>query len=57
MLAIQLIPYGRRHTNPPLVGEPVWDQAATRALAARACFDCHSHETRWPWYSHLAPVS
>jgi hypothetical protein len=22
-----------------------------------ACYDCHSHETRWPWYSHIAPVS
>jgi hypothetical protein len=23
----------------------------------RACFDCHSDETRWPWYAHIAPVS
>ncbi len=23
----------------------------------RACFDCHSHETVWPWYSNVAPVS
>ena len=23
----------------------------------RACFDCHSNETVWPWYSHVAPVS
>jgi hypothetical protein len=23
----------------------------------RACRDCHSNETRWPWYSHVAPVS
>lgn len=22
----------------------------------RACMDCHSHETRWPWYSRAAPV-
>jgi hypothetical protein len=22
-----------------------------------ACYDCHSHETKWPWYSHLAPMS
>jgi hypothetical protein len=26
-------------------------------LAARACFDCHSNETRWPWYSRIAPLS
>jgi len=53
----QVIPYGRDHQNPPVAAEPSWDQATTRALAARACFDCHSNETRWPWYSHLAPTS
>ena len=53
---IQLVPYGRDHTNPPVVQEPAWD-AQTRALAQRACFDCHSNETVWPWYSNIAPVS
>jgi len=56
-LAIQAVPYGRRHTNPPGRVEPRWDSAATRVLAARACFDCHSNETVWPWYSHVAPLS
>ena len=23
----------------------------------RACYDCHSNETIWPWYSHIAPIS
>lgn len=54
---IQLVPYGRAHTNPPVVQEPAWDSPATRALAQRACFDCHSHETAWPWYTNVAPVS
>jgi hypothetical protein len=27
------------------------------ATLNRACTDCHSHETRWPWYSHVAPAS
>jgi hypothetical protein len=22
-----------------------------------ACYDCHSNETRWPWYGYVAPVS
>jgi len=58
MLAvIQLVPYGRDHSNPQVIAEPSWDQPATRALAVRACFDCHSNETRWPWYSHVAPMS
>ena len=56
-LAIQLVPYGRNHTNPPVTGEPTWDVPATRALAKQACFDCHSNETTWPAYAHIAPVS
>jgi len=56
-LLIQLVPYGRRHTNPPVIQEPNWDRPLTRELAVRACFDCHSNETRWPWYSHVAPIS
>lgn len=27
------------------------------AILDRACRDCHSSETRWPWYSQVAPVS
>jgi hypothetical protein len=23
----------------------------------RACFDCHSNVTVWPWYANVAPVS
>jgi hypothetical protein len=37
--------------------EPTWDSPQTRALAARACFDCHSNLTKWRWYSNIAPVS
>ena len=54
---IQFVPYGRDHVNPPVHREPAWDSGRTRELAVRACFDCHSNETRWPWYSHVAPVS
>jgi hypothetical protein len=56
-LLIQVIPYGHNHTNPPVVKEPTWDSPATRALAQRACFDCHSNETDWRWYTNIAPVS
>jgi hypothetical protein len=56
-LAIQLVPYGRDHTNPPVTGEPTWDAPATRALANQACFDCHSNETEWPAYARVAPAS
>jgi hypothetical protein len=54
---MQLVPYGQTHTNPPVVQEPNWDHPRTRELAARACFDCHSNETKWPWYAKVAPFS
>lgn len=54
---IQFVPYGRDHTNPPVTAEPDWDSPETEALAAGACFDCHSNETEWPWYTNVAPVS
>jgi mono/diheme cytochrome c family protein len=56
-LLIQVVPYGRNHANPPVVAEPAWDSPQTRALADRACFDCHSNQTRWPWYANVAPAS
>jgi cytochrome c551/c552 len=56
-LLIQLIPLPGRGNNPPVTSEPPWDSPQTRALAKRACFDCHSDETVWPWYSYVAPVS
>jgi hypothetical protein len=54
VLAAQAIPVSR--TNPPVTG----DIAAPPEIAATlrgACYDCHSNETAWPWYSHVAPVS
>ncbi len=54
---IQLIPGGRNHDNPPVSKEPEWDSPTTRALAVKACFDCHSNETKWPWYTNVAPFS
>lgn len=55
--AIQLVPYGRNHTNPAVRQEPAWDSPQTKSLVQRACYDCHSNETVWPWYSTIAPVS
>lgn len=57
LVAIQLVPYGHQHANPPVRAEPAWDSARTRELAVRACYDCHSNETGWPWYTNVAPVS
>ncbi len=53
-LAIQLVPVSRAH--PPVTARLSVDPTVDAALQ-RACYDCHSHETRWPWYSHVAPIS
>jgi hypothetical protein len=54
-IILQLVPVAR--TNPAVVREPQWDSPQTRELAQRACYDCHSNETVWPWYAYIAPVS
>lgn len=57
VLAIQLVPYGRDHTNPPGGRQIAWDSPRTDQLMTDACMDCHSNATKWPWYSNVAPIS
>ena len=57
LVLIQLIPVWLFETNPATHAEPAWDTPRTRQLMQRACFDCHSNDTQWPWYSRVAPVS
>jgi hypothetical protein len=54
---IQLVPFGKTHDNPPVTTQIAWDSPRTEELVRGACYDCHSNETVWPWYSHVAPVS
>jgi hypothetical protein len=54
---IQLVPYGRDHSNPPVTYECQWESADAKAVAEKACYECHSNETAWPWYSSVAPSS
>jgi hypothetical protein len=54
---IQAVPYGRDHSDPPVLQEPAWNSAKTREYAVGACFDCHSNQTKWPWYTNIAPSS
>jgi hypothetical protein len=56
-LLIQLIPFGHSRTNPPVVSEPNWSSPEARALVKEYCFQCHSNETNWTWYSNIAPGS
>lgn len=52
--AIQLVPVNR--TNPSIETE-LSTPPEVRTVLKRACYDCHSNETVWPWYSRVAPVS
>ncbi|MCK5571546.1 MAG: heme-binding domain-containing protein, partial [Bacteroidetes bacterium] len=59
-ILIQLVRPER--TNPPI--EPVHRLESVlnvpeevRSLLRAACYDCHSNETAWPWYSNISPVS
>ena len=54
---LQLVPYGRDHTNPPVTQDAPWPAGRARELATTACYDCHSNETRWPLQSFVAPFS
>jgi hypothetical protein len=54
---IQFIQYGRDHDNPPVTNQVSWDNDFTKETFYNACADCHSNETKWPWYSNIAPVS
>jgi hypothetical protein len=56
LVLIQFVPYGCDQTNPEVTGEPEWVSSEVRDLTVRACYDCHSNETEWPWYSKVAPM-
>lgn len=47
-------------TNPPVKNDFLTATKAPASVAVMfraACYDCHSSETRWPWYSHITPMS
>jgi hypothetical protein len=54
LIAMQFVPV--ETGNPPVTGE-VPAPPAVQAILRRACYDCHSNETVWPWYGRIAPVS
>jgi hypothetical protein len=55
-VAIQFVPVKGIGHNPPdryKINAP----PEVEAILRRACFDCHTNETQWPWYSRIAPGS
>lgn len=55
--ALQVMPLGRDHSNPPVTEEPPWITREARSIAVASCYDCHSNQTRWPWYTDVIPWS
>lgn len=53
-IVLQLIPLNQ--TNPPVI-QDVAAPADIEAILRNSCYDCHSNETKWPWYSRIAPGS
>ena len=54
-VVIQFYPQLERE-NPPLTGE-IEAPAEVVQILRTSCYDCHSNQTRWPWYSRVAPMS
>ncbi len=54
LILIQFIPVDR--SNPPVTQE-IHIPGNLKPIIKRSCYDCHSNETRWPWYAYIAPVS
>lgn len=54
---MQLVPYGWQHSNPPVIRDAPWPDAASESVARTSCYSCHSNETDWPVYSYVAPMS
>lgn len=44
-------------TNPAADAPLAIGDRGVESILRRSCFDCHSNETRWPWYSNVAPAS
>ena len=53
-IIIQFIPVDKK--NPAIVSE-IPAPVEVQKILQRSCYDCHSHQTIWPWYSHVAPLS
>jgi len=54
LVVIQFKPVTRDN---PAVRNEISASPEVMAIITRACYDCHSNETEWPWYSHVAPIS
>jgi hypothetical protein len=54
LVGSQFVPLDR--SNPPVTGE-IEAPKAVMTILRKACYDCHSNQVKWPWYSWVAPMS
>lgn len=60
IILIQFIPAGRPETKNSRENDLLYNNQAPEAVAdilKTSCYDCHSYEIKYPWYSYVAPVS
>jgi hypothetical protein len=56
LVAVQFVPLEFPRDNPPATA-PIQAPDEVTSILRGSCFDCHSHETEWPWYAWVAPAS
>jgi hypothetical protein len=54
LAGIQFIPV--EQSNPPVEAD-LFAAPDIKAILKKACYDCHSNETNWAWYTKIAPIS
>ena len=67
IILLFIIFLGLQFTSPPRINPPIDEKQTLEAIKktpsdvsaifARSCNDCHSNQTKWLWYTHIAPVS
>lgn len=60
LVAIQFFPVKRPANNPDTTNDLIYVEKLkgdVPAILKTSCYDCHSNQTNYPWYSHVAPVS
>lgn len=55
LVVLQFVPVDR--SNPPVTAAMPLPEGEVGEVLQASCYDCHSNETTWPWYSYVAPVS
>lgn len=56
LVLIQFIPVKRDNPKSDPTLEIILE-TETKIIIEKACYDCHSNKTNWPWYSYVAPLS